>query len=179
MKKILPPLVLAFSAFFTACTTPPEEYFNTAILSSNLLHGFANEIDWRELESPSVKMVGTSGETAPMKRTEIVQYKIERAEEYLEKINDLDETPETKELIGASKEMYTRALTGYKNEYKQLAKFYDEGASKEQIQATVQSIQDKYAPKHAELHAKLIALGKVYAKQHKINVMWDIQTSPQ
>ena len=180
MKKILPPVIMILSLFFTACgPVSPEDYFGTAILSSNMLHGFANEVDWRQFESPSVKMVGNSGQTEPMQRKELVETKITFIEANLEKLNDLKETPDTKEMLEVSRELYNHALPVYKTEYVQLAKLYDEGGSKEQTMATARSIQEKYLAKHEELHSKLIALGKVYAKKHNINVMWDIQTSPQ
>ena len=179
MKKSLPPIIIVLSLFFAGCTPSPEEYFNTAVLSSNMLHGFANETDWREFESPSVTMVGNTGQTAPMKRIEIAESKIQHAEENLSKLMDLKETPDTREMVAVAKEMYQHALPVYKTEYIELAKLYDNGGAKEKIQAALKSIEVKYAEKHALLHGKLISLGKVYAKKHNMNVMWDIQTSPQ
>jgi hypothetical protein len=180
IKKLLPPVIIALSILITGCgPVSPENYFNTAVLSSNMLHGFANETDWREFESPSVTMVGNSGETAPMKRMDIVKSKIEHAEENLSKLKDLKETNETREMVVVAKEMYEHALPVYKNEYAALARLYDDNGSKEQIQSSLKSIEQKYAGKHAVLHYKLISFGKEYAKKNNINVMWDIQTSPQ
>jgi hypothetical protein len=180
MKKALLPIIITVSLFLVGCApASPEEYFNAAVLSSNMLHGFANETDWREFESPSVKLVGNAGETAPMKRKEIAESKIERAEANLDKLMDMKETNDSREILLAAKEMYQHALPVYKSEYIELANLYDNGGSKEQIQAKLNSIQGKYAAKHELLHTKLISLGKVYAKKHNINVMWDIQTSPQ
>lgn len=180
MKKIAPFIIIACCYLLAGCgPVPAETVFNTAVLSSNMLHGFANETDWREFESPSVTMVGNTGEVAPMKRQEIVESKIEHAQENLDKLADLDETSETREMLVTAKEMYKHALTAYKTDYVQLAMLYDNGSSKEQIMATLQSIQDKYSAKHQLLHEKLIAIGKVYAKKNNINVMWDVQTSPR
>ena len=180
MKKALPPVIIALSLFLTACgPVPPEKYFDTAVLSSNMLHGFANETDWREFESPSVTLVGNTGQTAPMKRREIVESKIKHAEENLAKVADLDETDETREMLLAAKEMYQHALPVYKTEYVELAKLYDGGSSKEQIQTALRTIENKYSAKHERLHARLISLGKVYAKKYNMNVMWDVQTSPR
>ena len=180
MKKTLPPVIIAISLLFAACgPLPPEKYFDTAVLSSNMLHGFANETDWRQFESPSVKLVGDNGQTAPMKRQEIVETKIHFIEEHMEELNDISETPETKDIIASSKELFQLALPVYKSEYVQLAKLYDQGASKDQTAAMQKSIEEKYGMKFGALHEKLISFGKVYAQKNNINVQWDIRTSPQ
>jgi len=183
MKKFLPliTIVVCFYELLTSCNTEtPEDYFDIAVLSCNSMHGFASEGLQRELESPTVKMVdGNKDKVAPMKRKEIIDSKIESIEPNLEKVKQLKQTDQTKELLQASLALHEYVLPVYKNEYQQLAKLYDDGASKEQIAAFEQSIEQKYFSKFAELYDKLTAAGKSYAKKNNINVNWDIHTSPQ
>lgn len=158
----------------------PEKYFNVAILSTNMMHGFAGDGMHRQLESPSVKMVGNDpNKTEPMKRKEIVESKIQYIEESYEKLKALKETEDSKEVLQASNALYNLVLPVYKNEYIQLARLYDENATSETIQSYSQSISDKYYPTFVQLHEKLTAAGKVFADKHNIKVNWDIRTSPR
>lgn len=182
MKKSILLLTVIFCyCLFTACNTAtPEDYFDIAVLNSNMVHGFANSADQRELESPGVKMVdGSKDKFEPMKRKEVVDSKIQFMEESFEKVKDLKETEDTKDILQASIALYNYVLPVYKNEYQQLAKLYDDGAPKEQIESLQQSIEEKYYPKFEELYNGLATAGKPFAERHNIKVNWDIQTSPR
>ena len=183
MKKFIPLLasVSCFYGLFTACTTTtPENYFDIAVLKSNMMHGFAGEGLQRELDNPSVKLVeGTKDQTVPMKRKETIDSKINFIETNLKKIKQLKETDDNKEMLQASVALNEYVLPVYKNEYQQLAKLYDDGAPQEQIQLLVQTIYDKYYPGFEELFNKLIAVAKPYTEKHNIKVNWDVSTSPR
>jgi len=182
MKKNLFLVTFIFCyGLFTACNTAtPQDYFDIAILNSNMMHGFANRIQQSELESPSVKMVdGSKDKFEPMKRKEVIESKIQFIEESLEKVKRLEETEDTKDILQASLALYNYVLPVYKNEYQQLAKLYDDGAPKEQIDLMEHSIEEKYYPKFEELYNGLAAAGKPYAERHNIKVNWDVQTSPR
>lgn len=176
MKKIVSTLasIGCFCLLLPSCNTAsPEDYFARAVLNSNMLVGFANNGLVRELDQPSVKMVdGDVNRTEPMKRKEIIDGKIQYMEEQLGKIKNLKVTDDTKEMLEASISLHEHVLPVCKNEYQQLAKLYDDGAPKEQIQSLTQSIHDKYYPHFDELYNKLIAVGKVYAAKHDIKVNW-------
>ena len=90
----------------------------------------------------------------------------------LKKLQGLNETEDTKEVVHASMALHEYILPVYKTEYQQLAKLYDEGASDESIQAQAQAIKDRYAPKFDELYNKLIGIGKLFAERHNIKVNW-------
>ena len=137
-----------------------------------MLVGFANERQLRELESPSVKMAETGGGTVAMTRSEVVQSKLDFVEANLKKLKGLKQNEDTKEMLQASLALHEYILPVYKTEYQQLAKLYDEGASKENIQAQAQSIHDRHAPEFDELYNKLIAIGKLFAERHNIKVNW-------
>jgi hypothetical protein len=122
---------------------------------------------------------GDPNNTAPMKRKEVIDNKIQQVSDYYKKVKQLKETEDSKEVVGASRELYNYALPVYEKEYRELARLYDEGAAKESIASYAQGIQDKYYQGFAERFDKVTAAGKLYAKKHDINVQWDIQTSPQ
>mgnify|MGYP003621183780 CR=1 FL=1 len=140
-KKILLYLLLSGSTLIlNSCSTPPEKYFGTAVLNTNLLIGFAGDGFSRQLESPSAMLSGDNGEISEMKRSEVVSSKIKQTEENLDKVESLRETDDTKDMINASLALYKYVLPVYKNEYVELAELYDNGASKEQIQQKTKSI---------------------------------------
>lgn len=174
-------LLIGCYCFLLSCNSPsPEKYFTTAVLNINLMHGFAGDGLQRQLESPSVKMVGNDpNKTEPMKRKEIIDTKIQQLEEAFENVNSLKESEDTKGILDASKALYNYVLPVFKNEYTQLAKLYDEGAAAESIQSLSQSISDKHSAKFGELHEKLTEAGKAFATKHNINVQWDVRTSPR
>ena len=172
--SLLTRLIVLFAClFFTACNRPsPEKAFDVAVLNSNMLIGFANEGMERELTSPTMKMGKTKDEFFPMKRSEVVETKTKFVEENYEKLKAFQLTDETKEIVQESLAMHELILPVYKNEYKQLARLYDEGAPKEEVEKLQQGIQEKYFPKFEVLYSKLINSGKLYAKEHHIKVNW-------
>lgn len=174
-------LLVPVYGLFTGCSdSSPEHTFNTAVLSCNMIHDFATDGLLRQLESPSVRMVGSDpNNVAQMKRKEVIEDKIQQVTDYHNKVKQLKETADSKEMIGASRALYDYVLPVYKTEYMELARLYDEGSAKESIASYAQSIQDKYYPGFAERFDKVTAAGKLYAKEHNINVQWDVQTSPQ
>src|SRR6187200_2300676 len=109
----------------------PEKCFDIAVLNSNMLVGFANEGQIRELESPSVKMSENGNGTVAMSRSDLVQAKVDFVEANLKKLKGLKETEDQKEMVQASLALHEYILPVYKTEHQQLARLYDEGASKE------------------------------------------------
>ena len=175
MKKYSSFRIICFF-FLLLCTScnsvSPEKCFEIAVLNSNMLVGFANQGQLRELESPSVKLPENGGEPVAMKRSEVIESKADFVETNLKKLQGLKETEDTKEMVQASLALHEYILPVYKTEYQQLARLYDEGASKESIEAQAQAIHDKYAPKFDELYDKLISIGKSFAERHNIKVNW-------
>lgn len=181
MKKIISFTLINICCLLTACNTAtPEDYFDTAVLNVNMLAGFSGDGLQRELESPSVKLVeGSTTQTEPMKRKEIIDNKIQFIESSLQKVRELKQTDDTKEMLQSSIALYEYVLPVYKNEYTQLAKLYDEDESPEQVEAYVHYIYDRYSRKYDELYNDLISKGKSYAQKNNIKVNWDVHTSPQ
>lgn len=165
--------ILSACFFFTACNRPSaEKAFDVAVLNSNMIVGFANAGMERELESPSMKMGKTKDEFAPMQRSEVVQSKLKFAEENYEKLKGFSQTDDTKEIIQKSLALHELILPVYKNEYMQLAKLYDSNAPANEIEKLRKTIHDQYFLKFETLYNQLINSGKLYAKEHNIEVRW-------
>lgn len=173
MKSLLAAAILSGCLLNTGCNTvSSEKYFDIAVLNSNMLVGFANTGQLRELESPSVKMSGDGSQTIAMKRNEVIDDKIKFIEANLEKLKDLKVTTDTKDMVETSLALHEYILPVYKKDYQQLARLYDDGASKEKIELQAQQINEKYYPHFDELYRKLIAVGKLYAEEKGIKVNW-------
>ena len=155
----------------------PENCFDRVVLNCNIMHGFAGSGLRRQLESPSVKL-GANGQTVPMARKEVIDNAITSLETNFEKVKKLKETDDTRDILRASVALYEYVLPVYKTEYQQLAKLYDEGAPREQIDSFAQAIETKYGPGFAKRFDQLTAAGKPYAERHGIKVNWDVSTEP-
>jgi hypothetical protein len=167
-------LIICCSCLLTDCNTAsPEKYFDIAVLNCNMMMGFANDGMQRELDQPPVKLAeGSKDKTVSLERKEVIDGKIQFLEENLEKLKQLKETADTKELLQASLALHEYVLPVYKTGYLQLAKLYDGEAPKESIHSTVQAIHDKYFFRFDELFNRLTAIGKPYAERHNIKVNW-------
>ncbi|WP_149697804.1 hypothetical protein [Chitinophaga sp. CF418] len=179
VKKVFM-LALLTCQILTSCNlTNPEKYFDVAVLNCNTITGISGDGLMQELESPSVKLKeGSKSDVVPMTRKETIDLKILFIEDNLKKLSKLTETAETKEMIETSTSLHEYVLAIYKNEYRELAKMYDEGAPQEQIQVKGQAIHDKYNTRFEELFNKLMMLGKSYAQKHNISVKWGFGSSP-
>jgi len=122
-----------------------------------MLFGFADDGFLRELESPSVKLSENNSEPVPMKRSEVINMKIQQIESNFEKLQELKETEETKDMITSSLGLYKYVLPVYKNEYVQLAELFDRSASEDQIQSLSNTIHNKYHEHFSELTNKLMS----------------------
>lgn len=173
-------LILAICCFtlFSCGNTSPEKYFSITTLNANLLYGFAGDGMHRELESPSVKLVDEKTlATAPMKRAEVVQTKLDALESSYKDVKALKNNEEVKDMLNASLALYEFALPVYKKEYMDLAALYDNGATPDKIAALEKTISDKYETKFLELYNTLGTAGKAYAAKHNIKVI-DVNPSP-
>lgn len=180
-KFILLSLLASCSWQFIACNSAsPGEYFDIAILNCNMMQGFAGTGLQRELESPSVKMIdGNKDQFATMKRKEIINDKIQTLGTNQEKLKTMKETGDTRDILKTSAALYDYVLPVYKNEYSELARLYDENASKESIDQYAQAISDKYYTGYEKRLQKLTEAGKAFAGKNNIKVNWDVRTSPR
>lgn len=109
-------LLVSFFCLLASCdTATPEKYFAVAVLNCNLMHGFAGPGLRRELESPSIKLTNAAtGESAPMKRKEVIDGKIQSLTEDQGKIKELRQTEDTAEVLQTSLALYEYVLPTFK-----------------------------------------------------------------
>ncbi len=144
-----------------------------------MLQGFAGQGMLRQLEMPSAKLIDAKTlASAPMKRSEVVADKITFVEESLEKVRALRQTADTRDVVQASLALHEFVLPVYRNEYQQLAKLYDNGAPKAEIDALAAAITAKYQSGFQSHVDRLTSVAKPYAAKHGIKVVWDVPTSP-
>lgn len=178
MKKGLFALITS-CLLFSCSSTGPEEYFSQASLNANLLYGFAGRGMQQQLASPSEKLVDEKTlATAPMKRAEVVQAKLDAVEAAYKKIKSLGADEDAKEMLNASKALFEYVLPVYRKEYKELADLYDSNAGADKILAMESFISEKYGVKFSELYNALGTAGKAYAAKHGIKVM-EVNPSPR
>lgn len=173
-------LVLVTCCLLFSCSSPgPEEYFSQASLNANLLYGFAGRGMQQQLASPSEKLVDEKTlATAPMKRAEVLQTKLDAVEAAYKKIKALESNDEAKEMLNASRALFEFVLPVYRKEYRELADMYDNNAGADKISAMETSISEQYEPKFLELYNALGTAGKAYAAKHGIKVM-EVNPSPK
>ena len=176
MKKFLLFLmVLSGGLLFTSCkTSNPEKYFSLAVLNSNMISGFASDGLSRELESSALRMIEGQVQTVATQRAEIINERTKYLEDGFKKLQQLEQTAETKEILKRSLELYEFVLPVYKNEYTELARLYDNGASKADIDSKFAMIHEKYYRRYSELYDQLIDSGKSYAMKYAIKVNWNM-----
>ena len=85
---------------------------------------------------------------------------------------------DTRDILQASVALYEFVLPVYKTEYQQLARLYDEGAAREEIDSLAQAIETKYRSDFEKLSDRLAAASKPYAARHGIKVNWGVSTEP-
>lgn len=172
MKRSFICFISAIFLFASCNTATPENYFDKAVLNTNMMMGFGTNGMKRQLENGTAKMDPVTTQATPVKSTEALNSTITFLEDAVKKIRSLKETADTKEMLQASIALHEYVIPVYKNEYMQLAKMYDEGKPSEETDAFAESINNKYYPRFDELVNKLTAIGKVYAAKHNITVNW-------
>jgi hypothetical protein len=94
----------------------------------------------------------------------------------LSKIKALPDSEETRDMVQTSIKLHEFVLPGYKTEYRQLAKLFDEGGSQPDRVSTAHEIDTKYLTGYQALFNRLVELGKAYAAKHHIKVEWQTRS---
>ena len=176
MKKLSSLMLLFYcSVFFSSCSTPtPEKYFDVAVLNANMLAGFAGSALSRELEMPSMKMMGSTDEPVLMSRQEIIEDKISFSQKVLVDLKNMRRTSDANDILNSSIAMHEFVISVYETDYMTLAKMYDAGVAKEKIAAFDQAIKEKHGSMFALHYENVIRGGKLYASKHTIPVNWSM-----
>lgn len=172
MKYFLICFISVIILFPSCNTATPENYFDRAVLNTNMMMGFGTNGMKRQLENGTAKMDPSVSQPVRVKSTEVLWGTISYLEDALKKIRSLKETADTKEMLQASVALHEYVIPVYKNEYMQLAAMYDENRPVEETDGFAELINHKYYPRFNELMNKLTDIGKVYAANNNINVNW-------
>ncbi|MBZ4035679.1 ABC transporter permease [Flavobacterium sp. 17A] len=180
MKKILNTTILFLitiigSLTFTSCNNfSPEKTFDVAVLNSNLLSRFGGKEISSKLESEAQVYDESQKKMIPSSYQDAFKYDISNLEIRLKSISEIPEDDDNKEMLQASKDLFSYVIAKQKEGYLPIAKMKDEKASPEQIQ---QAIADFDASTQTEVDAKfnkLMAVGKAYAEKHNIDAKFGI-----
>lgn len=180
MKKILNTcavmvLVITGSMTFTSCTNlSPEKTFEIAALNSNLLSRFGSKEISEKLQSEPQIYNESQKKMVTSSYYDYFKFNIDNLEKQLGRIKEINEDDDNKELLQASKDLFTYAIAKQKEGYLPIAKMKDDKASSEQIE---KAIVDFDASTRTEIDAKftkLMNVAKAYVDKHNINAQFGI-----
>ncbi|KIA94107.1 hypothetical protein OC25_10975 [Pedobacter kyungheensis] len=153
----------------TACKfqqNSPEEYFDQAALNTNDISRFGTYY----FEGYQKYLKSTSGSGKVTSCEEYLKNSISRAETNLEKVKQLKQTTETRQMLEASITLYSYVLTSYKSEHLEIAKMIDMHEPEAQINQALTSLDNKPYNAFIDKYNKLWKLASKYAKDNKIEV---------
>ncbi|KGE12935.1 hypothetical protein [Sphingobacterium deserti] len=168
------PLILTILvfAFFTSCNRPsPDQFFQTTILNTNILHEFGSERYTKSLLAETVEFADMpDSKKKGNEAQQVVELKIAYIEQTIKKIEDNEAPDEDGEVIKQkSLELFNYVLPVYKKDYLELAAMCDKKQSENEISEKSDNIIQTYAPTFEEKYVNLIGLGEQYASKHNIN----------
>lgn len=163
-------VLIVTSLFLTSCTNlSPEKTFEVAALNSNLLSRFGSKDINFKLESEPQIYDETQKKMIPSSYYDYFKFDISNLETQFKKIKEIKEDDDNRELLQASKDLFSYAITKEKEGYLPIAKMKDEKASPEQIE---KAIADFDAATQSEIDTKftkLMNVAKAYVAKHNIN----------
>jgi len=180
MKKILNNsiivlILIAGSLVSTSCSNfSPEKTFDIAVLNSNLLSRFGSKEISSKLESEALVYDESQKKMIPSSYQDAFKYDISNLEIQLKKINDITEDDDNKEMLQASKGLFSYVIAKQKEGYLPIAKMKDEKASPEEIQKAISDFDASTQTEADVRFSKLMNAGKVYAEKHNIDAKFGI-----
>lgn len=180
MSKILNKLIalvvlISGSIGFTSCTNlSPDKTFEIAVLNTNLLSQFGSKEINRKLESEPQVYDETQKKMIPSSYYDYFKFEIANLETKLEDIKGINEDDDNRELLQASKDLFTYAIAKQKEGYLPIAKMKDDKASPEEIE---KAMIDFDASTQKEIDAKftkLMNVAQAYAAKHNIDAKFGI-----
>lgn len=168
-------LVVIAGSLVTSCSNfSPEKTFDLAVLNSNLLSRFGSKEISTKLQSEAQVYDESQKKMIPSTYQDAFKYDISNLEIQLKKISEITEDDDNKEMLQASKDLFSYVIAKMKEGYLPIAKMKDEKASPEQIE---KAIADFDASTQTEVDAKftkLMTAGKAYAEKHNIDAKFGI-----
>jgi hypothetical protein len=163
-------VLIAASLVLTSCTNlSPEKTFEIAALNSNLLSRFGSkDINFKLASEPQIydeaqkKMI-------PSSYYDYFKFDIANLETQLKNIKVIKEDDDNRELLQASKDLFSYAIAKEKEGYLPIAKMKDEKASPEQIEKAIAGFDASTQNDIEAKFTKLMNAAKAYVEKHNID----------
>jgi hypothetical protein len=163
-------VLIVTSIFLTSCTNlSPEKTFEVAALNSNLLSRFGSKDINFKLESEPQIYDETQKKMIPSSYYDYFKFDITNLETQFKKIKEIKEDDDNRELLQASKDLFSYAITKEKEGYLPIAKMKDEKASPEQIEKAIADFDAATQSEIDNKFTKLMNVAKAYVAKHNIN----------
>ncbi|BAV04252.1 hypothetical protein FLA_0231 [Filimonas lacunae] len=168
-------LFTCLAILLTACNTlSPDQFFQKAVLNSNMVSDFGTAQFAKMLESYGKEY--PAGVQAPPKKGDEAQEAVKNKALYLEKVikelKTVSENDDNREIKKLALELYEFTLPAYQNEYAAYAKLCDTKGADDAKVAILKTIDEKYTGRFEVLFTQLMEKGKVYAAKHNLKVTW-------
>jgi hypothetical protein len=163
-------VLIAGSIFATSCTNlSPEKTFEIAALNSNLLSRFGSKDINFKLESEPQIYDETQKKMISSSYYDYFKFDIANLETQFKKIKEIKEDDDNRELLQASKDLFSYAITKEKEGYLPIAKMKDEKASPEQIEKAIADFDTSTQNDIEVRFTKLMTAAKAYVAKHNID----------
>jgi len=163
-------VLIVTSIFLTSCTNlSPEKTFEVAALNSNLLSRFGSKDINFKLESEPQIYDESQKKMIPSSYYDYFKFDITNLETQFKKIKEIKEDDDNRELLQASKDLFSYAITKEKEGYLPIAKMKDEKASPEQIEKAIADFDASTQSEIDTKFTKLMNVAKAYVAKHNIN----------
>lgn len=174
-KTILLFVLIATSIISTSCNNhSPEKTFDIAVLNSNLLSRFGGKEISDKLQTEAQVYDESQKKMIPSSYYDSFKYDITNLETRFQTIKDIAEDEDNKEILQASKELFSYVISKQKEGYLPIAKMKDEKASPEQIQKAIVDFDTSTQNEVDAKFNKLMTAGKAYAEKHNIDAKFGI-----
>lgn len=169
-KSILLLVLIVSSIASTSCTNlSPEKTFEIAALNSNLLSRFGGKEISDKLQSEAQVYDESQKKMIASTYYDSFKYDIKNLETRFQTIKDITEDEDNKELLQASKDLFSYAIAKQKEGYLPIAKLKDEKTSPEQIQKAIADFDASTQNEIDTKFTKLMTVAKAYVEKHNIN----------
>ncbi|CAM3642003.1 hypothetical protein [Flavobacterium chungbukense] len=174
-KTILLFVLIATSIISTSCNNlSPDKTFDIAVLNSNLLSRFGGKEISDKLQTEAQVYDESQKKMIPSSYYDSFKYDITNLETRFQTIKDIAEDEDNKEILQASKDLFSYVISKQKEGYLPIAKMKDEKASPEQIQKAIVDFDTSTQNEVDAKFNKLMTAGKAYAEKHNIDAKFGI-----
>ena len=170
-------LLILLSLITNACNfsfNTPEEYFDRTTLNTNKFSDFGYyyfKTIQEEKKGNQLFYYENNQQIVAQKYTDFVQkFTLPDINKDIEKIKNLKETDETKEMIQRSLDVFTFVKSVYETDYIKIAKMLDENQSEDNIQKAIEELGNKKDKILEEKMTKLKEVSLPYAQKNGIKV---------